>query len=107
VAKDRVEADSKNKPKPAGGKPESVAWKVYAGVTAVLAGTITRKVVEKLWLKTTGKPPPDQPESPSVHWSEAVGWAAVSGTSVAVARLLATRKAAGAWKRSSGEDAPV
>ncbi len=92
---------------PDGGKSESVAWKIYGGLAAVVAGTVTRKIVEKLWLKSTGKPPPDQPESPSVHWAEAVGWAAVSGTSVAIARLLATRKAAGAWQRSSGQDAPV
>ncbi len=92
--------------KPAGGKPESVAWKIYAGVAAMLAGTITRKVVEKLWLKSTGKHPPDQPESPSVHWTEAVGWSVFSGTSVAIARLLATRKAAGAWQRGSGAPAP-
>ena len=91
---------------PAGGKPESIAWKIYAGVAAVIAGTLTRKVVEKVWSKSVGKPPPDQPQSPSVHWAEAVGWAAVSGTSVAVARLLATRKAAGAWQRSSGAEAP-
>jgi hypothetical protein len=89
-----------------GGKPESIAWKVYAGIAAVLAATVTRKVVEKLWVKVTGKLPPDRPESLSVHWTEAVGWAAVSGTSVAIARLLATRKAAGAWQRSNGEEAP-
>jgi hypothetical protein len=91
---------------PAGGKPESIAWKVYAGLAAVVAGTVTRKLVEKIWLKSTGKPPPDQPESLSVRWTEAVGWAALSGTSVAIARLLATRKAAGAWQRSNGSEAP-
>jgi hypothetical protein len=96
----------KHDAKPAGGKPESIAWKIYAGVAAVVAATVTRKVIEKLWVKATGKPPPDRPESLSVHWTEAGGWAALSGTSVAIARLLATRKAAGAWQRSNGEAAP-
>jgi len=86
-----------------GGKAESIAWKVYSGVAAVIAGTIARKVVEKAWVKATGKVPPEEPESPAVHWAEAVGWSAVSGTTVAIARLLATRKAAGAWQRVSDE----
>jgi hypothetical protein len=86
-----------------GGKPESIAWKVYSGVAAVFAGMVARKVVEKAWVKATGKVPPEEPESPAVHWAEAVGWSAVSGTTVAIARLLATRKAAGAWQRVSEE----
>jgi hypothetical protein len=86
-----------------GGKPESIAWKVYSGVAAVLAGMVARKVVEKVWVKATGKVPPEEPESPAVHWAEAVGWSAVSGTTIAIARLLATRKAAGAWQRVSDE----
>lgn len=86
-----------------GGKPESIAWKVYSGLAAVLAGMVARKVIEKVWVKATGKVPPEEPESPTVHWAEAVGWSAVSGTTIAIARLLATRKAAGAWQRVSDE----
>lgn len=86
-----------------GGKPESIAWKIYSGVAAVIAGAIARKAVERAWVKATGKVPPEEPESPTVHWIEAVGWSAVSGTTVAIARLLATRKAAGAWQRVSEE----
>jgi hypothetical protein len=87
----------------AGGKPESIARKVYAGVAAVLAGIAARKVVEKLWVKTTGKIPPAEPQSPDVSWQEALGWSVVSGTTVGVARLLATRKASGTWQRVSEE----
>ena len=87
----------------AGGKPESIARKVYAGMAAVVAGIIARKVVEKLWVKTTGKTPPIEPQSPDVSWQEAVGWSVVSGTTVGVARLLATRKASGTWQRVSEE----
>jgi hypothetical protein len=100
-------AGSKNKNRAPGrddgGKAESIAWKVYSGIAAVIAGAIARKVVEKAWVKATGKVPPEEPESPAVHWAEAVGWSAVSGTTVAIARLLATRKAAGAWQRVSEE----
>ncbi len=89
-----------------GGKPESIAWKIYSGVAAVVAGMVARKAVEKAWVKATGKVPPEEPESPAVHWAEAIGWSAVSGTAVAIARLLATRKAAGAWQRVS-EQSPT
>ncbi len=89
-----------------GGKPESIAWKVYSGLAAVAAGMMARKAVEAAWVRATGKIPPNEPESPAVHWAEAVGWSAVSGTTVAIARLLATRKAAGAWQRVS-DDSPT
>ena len=86
-----------------GGKSEAMASKIYTGLAAVAAGTMMRKVIERVWEKATGKAPPDEPESPTVHWAEAVGWAIVSGTSVAVARLLATRKATATWQRVSAE----
>lgn len=87
----------------AGGKPESIARKAYSSVAAIAAGVVARKVVEKLWVKATGKTPPKEPESPAVHWFEAIAWSVASGTTVAVARLLATRKAAGAWERVSAD----
>ena len=88
-----------------GGKPESIARKIYSSVAAIAAGMVARKVVEKAWVKATGKKPPKDPESPAVHWIEAVGWSVASGTTVAIARLLATRKAAGAWERVSADTA--
>jgi hypothetical protein len=80
-----------------------VARKLYSTAAAVVAGMIARKAVEKIWSKAVGKAPPQEPESPSVHWLEAIGWSAFSGTTVAIARLLATRKAAGAWERVSAD----
>jgi hypothetical protein len=85
---------------PAGGAFESVARKVYAAVATMIAAKITRAVIQRVWVRSTGKEPPEEPESPKVHWAEAVGWSALSGTSVAVARLLAARRAAEVWDRS-------
>jgi Protein of unknown function (DUF4235) len=84
-----------------GGKSESMAQKLYATAGAMIAATLVRKVVQRGWVKATGKVPPKNPESPDVRWTEAVGWSVLSGTSVAVARLLAKRRAAGAWQRVS------
>jgi len=88
-------------------KPESIARKAYSSIAAIVAGMVARKAVEKAWVKATGKKPPKDPESPAVHWIEAVGWSVASGTTVAVARLLATRKAAGAWQRVSADGKQV
>jgi hypothetical protein len=82
-------------------RSESIALKIYTGVAATLAARVASMVVNRVWVKTTGKAPPTEPNSPDVHWAEAVGWSVVSGTSVGVARLLASRRAAGAWQRVS------
>src|SRR4051794_25027293 len=79
-----------------------MGWKVFGGVSAVLAAIAARKGVETVWKLVTGKEPPDSPESPMIGWSEAVGWAALSGTVVALARLAATRSAAATWAKSTG-----
>jgi len=99
--------NGKNSFKPdAGGKPESIARKLYASVAAIAAGIVARKVVEKIWVKVTGKTPPDDPHKLEVPWAEAVGWSVASGVFVGIARLAATRKAAGTWQRVS-EQPPV
>jgi len=85
----------------AGSKPETIARKLYASVAAVVAGIVARKLIEKVWVKTTGKTPPSDPHEISVPWAEALGWSVASGVTVGAARLLATRKAAGTWQRVS------
>jgi hypothetical protein len=81
-------------------------WKVFGGLSAVLAALAARKAVEAVWKLSTGKPPPDAPESPLISWTEAVGWAVLSGTVVGLARLAATRSAAATWARSTGSLPP-
>jgi hypothetical protein len=103
---DSVADDSSPAQVDEGGRAEAVARKIYAAVAAVIAARVARMAVERAWVKVTGKVPPEEPESPKVHWAEAVGWSALSGTSVAVARLLASRRAAGAWQRVS-EQSPT
>jgi hypothetical protein len=80
----------------------STKWKVMGGLAAVAAGVVARKAVETAWTKSTGKTPPRNPESPDTTWGEAVGWALLSGAVVGLARLVATRKAAAYYRRSTG-----
>ena len=84
----------------------TIGWKIVGGIAGVTAGLTARKVVATTWRMTTGKQPPEKPESPATSWREAVGWSVVSGTTVALARLVATRKAAAAWARSTGSLPP-
>lgn len=80
----------------------SLGWKVLATGSALVAGIAAKKVLETVWEKGTGKAPPRNPESPDTTWGEAVGWAVLSGTVFALARLVATRQAARYYKRSTG-----
>lgn len=85
----------------------TLGWKIVGGIAGIAAGLTARKVVATTWRMTTGKEPPEKPESPATSWREAIGWSVVSGTTVALARLIATRKAAAAWARSTGSLPPA
>src|SRR5215472_11332736 len=72
-------------------KPGSSGSRAVATLAALGAAFITRKAVTTAWTKFTGKEPPENPEDPEVGWVEALGWAAMMGVAVSIARLLATR----------------
>jgi hypothetical protein len=84
----------------------ALGWKILGTGGAVLAGIAARKAVTSAWQLTTGKPPPANPEHPDTTWAEAVGWAVLSGAVVGTARMLATRKAAAYYRRSTGHLPP-
>jgi hypothetical protein len=84
----------------------SKIWSVFSLVAALLAATVARKGLNATWKAATGKEPPANPADPQVAMAEALLWAAVSGTLVAVARMLATRRAANYYARSTGKLPP-
>jgi hypothetical protein len=95
MAKDKLEtADS------------SKVWGVFSLVAALLAATVAKKGLNATWKAATGKEPPANPADPDVDIAEALLWAAFSGTLVAVARMLATRRAANYYARSTGKLPP-
>src|SRR5690349_9108262 len=94
MAKNLEEADS------------SKVWSVFSLVAALLAATVARKGLNATWKAATGKEPPANPADPQVAMAEALLWAAVSGTLVAVARMLATRRAANYYAKSTGKLPP-
>jgi hypothetical protein len=92
--------------KKSGQKDSSKVWGIFSLVGARAAATAARKALNTSWRAATGKAPPANPASPDVDMREALAWAAVSGTIVAVARMLATRRAAQYYARSTGHLPP-
>jgi hypothetical protein len=84
----------------------SKLWTDFSLVSALAAAAGARKALNTSWKVATGKPPPANPASPDVDMREAIAWAAVSGTIIAIARMLATRRAAQYYARSTGHLPP-
>ncbi len=84
----------------------SFGWKILGTVSAVLAGIAARKALTKGWQATTGSNPPANPAAPGTQWREAIPFALASGAAMGLARMLATRKAAGYYRRSTGHLPP-
>ena len=80
----------------------SKIWTVY-GLAATTGATIlARKAMNATWKVSTGKAPPKNPAHPDVSIGEAVAWATLSGVAVGLARMVASRKAANYYRRSTG-----
>ena len=75
-------------------------------VAGLGAAALTRKVLDRSWKAAAGKNPPENPADPDVSFAEAVLWAAVTGAAVALARMLAQRRAASYYARSTGHLPP-
>ncbi len=84
----------------------SKIWTIFSLVSAVGAATVARKAIDKSWKTATGKNPPENPADPDTQIVEAVAWAAVTGALIALARMLAQRKAAGYYTKSTGHLPP-
>jgi hypothetical protein len=84
----------------------SKTWSVFSLASALGAAAVAKKALNTTWRATTGKNPPANPADPDVAMKEAIAWAALSGTLVALARMLATRKAAGYYAKSTGHLPP-
>jgi hypothetical protein len=84
----------------------SKIWTVFSLVSALVAAAVAKKAIDTGWRAATGKNPPENPADPDVQMGEAVAWAVVSGTFVALARMLAQRRAADYYRRSAGRLPP-
>lgn len=80
----------------------SKMWSAMALASTVGATLAARKAMTASWKVATGKEPPQNPADPDVSLGEAVAWAVISGVAVGVARMLASRRAANYYRRSTG-----
>ena len=84
----------------------SIGWRLLGGVSAILAGVAARKVMVASWRRTTGNNPPANPAAPGTEWREAIPYALASGALMGLARMVATRKAASYYRKSTGHLPP-
>jgi hypothetical protein len=80
----------------------SKLWSAYALGSTMLATIVARKAINTSWKLATGKKPPENPAHPDVSFGEAIVWSATSGMTVGLARMLASRKAASYYRKSTG-----
>ena len=81
----------------------SKLWSIMSIGAALGAATLAKKGINTGWKAATGKKPPENPADPDVDIWEAVAWATVSGVFVGLARMLAQRRAADYYVRSTGK----
>lgn len=74
---------------------------VVLAAVAIGTGVLLRRVLSKQWEKRTGRTPPTNPADADVAWSEALGWAALTGVAIGVGRVVARRVTTAAWRRAS------
>jgi len=84
----------------------SKVWTVFSLVAGLGAAALTRKLLDRSWKAAAGKNPPENPADPDVSLGEAVLWASITGAAVALARMVAQRRAAHYYTRSTGHLPP-
>jgi hypothetical protein len=84
----------------------SKLWTVFSLVAGLGAAAVTRKLLDHSWKVAAGKNPPENPADPDVGIGVAVMWASFTGAAVALARMLAQRRAAGYYAKSTGHLPP-
>ena len=84
----------------------SKMWSVFSLVSALGAAALAKKAIDSGWRAATGKHPPENPADPDVQMVGAIAWAVVSGTFVALARMMAQRRAANYYRKSAGHLPP-
>jgi hypothetical protein len=81
-------------------------WTAFSLGAGLGAAALTRKLLDQSWRAAAGKNPPENPADPDVGFGEAVLWSALTGALVALARMVAQRRAAGYYARTTGHLPP-
>lgn len=87
-------------------KDSSKVWSAFSVASALGATVVAKKGLDFGWRTATKRKPPANPADPDVKLAEAVAWAAASGTIIALAKMLAQRRAAVYYQKSTGHLPP-
>ena len=84
-------------------KPENVLWAIVAAGSAMLAGAIVQKALNRGWRAVTHEDPPHVKELPIEPWRKAISFTLASAITAGLATLLSQRGAAAGWEKVTGE----
>lgn len=83
-----------------------LTWKLVGAGAGIAAAMVTRKALVAGWRATKHDDPPANPAAPGTSWGDGLAWAVSTGVALGVARLVAQRGAAAAWKGATGSLPP-
>lgn len=84
------------------GKHDQQIWAVTALMAAAAAGVGARASLKAGWRALRKDDPPLDPTLPDTTWTDAIAWSVAVGVGMGLARLLARRSAAAAWRHKFG-----
>lgn len=79
-----------------------MGWKIVASLSGIFAGLAARRLLLVGWRTFRSSDPPANPASMRTTWAEAIAWSIASGVALGLARLIAQRGAAEAWRKATG-----
>ncbi|CAN5671417.1 hypothetical protein BH23GEM1_BH23GEM1_08980 [soil metagenome] len=87
-------------------KQESMLWAIVAAGSAMLAGAIVQKALNRGWRAVTHDDPPTMKDLPVEPWRRALSFTLASAITAGLATLLSQRGAAAGWEKVTG-DPPI
>ncbi|WP_423822970.1 DUF4235 domain-containing protein [Salinisphaera sp. SPP-AMP-43] len=85
---------------------EKIIWLALGTGAAIGAGIAARQGAAEAWRRTLREEPPTHAAERETSWPRLLAWAAISGFSVAFARVLSRGVAVGTWQRLLGRTPP-
>jgi hypothetical protein len=82
-------------------------WHGVASLSGMAATLAVRRIGAALWRSGRHEDPPTHPAARNVSMQDALLWAMSVAVGAAVARVVAERTAATAWKAATGVEPPV
>jgi hypothetical protein len=81
---------------------QRLAWRAIAVGSGLAAGLAARAALNVAWKKIEHADPPANPASRRTSWPVALTWTISVAIAMGVARLVAQRGAAEAWRAATG-----